>query len=125
MIAAAPFATAFCSSSAQNAYNSALQNLGPQQYSGLGSACAAGGLGIATYYPGGGSPSASTFVPSKPDKELEVNSETIPDVSITRVFKWALVLLVAMALGKKVWGLFGDKLTAQLHKAIGDDSAAK
>ena len=46
--------------------------------------------------------------------------QTIPDVSLTRVLKWAVVLLVAMGLGKRVWALFGDKITAQVHKAIGE-----
>jgi len=53
-------------------------------------------------------------------EEVKVTSETIPDVSLTRVLKWAIVLVVAMGLGKKVWSMFGDKITAQVHKAIGD-----
>lgn len=47
--------------------------------------------------------------------------EVLPDISLTRVFKWALVLLVAMGLGKRVWEMFGDKVTANLHKALGSN----
>jgi hypothetical protein len=62
----------------------------------------------------------------KSQKEIEVTTEgkdTVPDVSLTRVFKWAVVLIVAMFLGKKVWELFGDKVTKQLSKALGDVDA--
>lgn len=45
-------------------------------------------------------------------------NEVLPDISLTRVFKWALVLLIAMGLGRRVWDMFGDKLTANLHKAL-------
>lgn len=55
----------------------------------------------------------------KQPKETTVNEkELLPDISLTRVLKWAVVLLVAMALGSKVWEKFGAKVTAQLHKAI-------
>lgn len=49
--------------------------------------------------------------------------DVIPDISVTRVLKWAVVLLIAMALGKKVWGLFGDKISKQLSQAL--DSPTK
>lgn len=48
------------------------------------------------------------------------SNDILPDISITRVLKWAFVLLIAMGLGKKVWALFGEKITAQMHKALGD-----
>lgn len=50
------------------------------------------------------------------------NKELLPDISLARVIKWGIVLLIAMGLGKKVWAMFGDKLTAKLHTAL-DTSA--
>lgn len=53
------------------------------------------------------------------EEEIVSNSNDIlPDISLTRVFKWAIVLLVAMALGHKIWNQFGDKITKQMHKAL-------
>lgn len=45
--------------------------------------------------------------------------EVLPDISLTRVFKWAIVLVIAMALGRRVWEMFGPKITAQLDKTLG------
>lgn len=52
-------------------------------------------------------------------KESPVKDEILPDISLSRVFKWAIVLLIALGLGKKVWATFGPKIEAQLHKALG------
>jgi hypothetical protein len=51
-------------------------------------------------------------------KETTVKDEILPDISLTRVFKWAVVLLIAMGLGRKVWAMFGTKIEKQLHKAL-------
>lgn len=45
----------------------------------------------------------------------------LPDISLARVFKWAIVLLIAMGLGQKVWSTFGAKIEKQLHKALGTE----
>lgn len=47
------------------------------------------------------------------------DNEVIPDISLTRVFKWAIVILIALALGERIWKIFGPKLTEQMHKALG------
>jgi hypothetical protein len=45
-------------------------------------------------------------------------NELVPDISVTRVIKWAIVLLIAMALGRKVWNQFGEKITNGMNKAL-------
>lgn len=63
---------------------------------------------------------AQKAAPAAPTKEPDVatNDSLIPDISLARVLKWAVVLLIAMALGRKVWDQFGDKITKQMHKAL-------
>lgn len=53
-------------------------------------------------------------------KEVEVmgEKEVLPDINLVRVLKWGVVLLVALALGKKVWNTFGSKITEKLHKEM-------
>lgn len=53
------------------------------------------------------------------------DNDIIPDISLSRVFKWAVVLIVVMFLGKRVWDMFGDKVTQQLHKALGSNADSK
>ena len=104
-----------------NQMNAALQNqqmLGQMQHGlqqGL-SGCGGGGGGASTYYGigGGGTSLASTGLV----KEIKVKDEILPDISLTRVFKWAIVLVVGMALGKRVWSMFGEKITNNLNKAL-------
>ena len=56
--------------------------------------------------------------PAESQQEQKVKDEILPDISLTRVFKWALVLIVAMSLGKKVWAMFGEKIEKNLHSAL-------
>lgn len=51
---------------------------------------------------------------------MAIDNEAIPDVSLTRVLKWAVVLVVAMGLGKKFWEMFGQKITSNLHRSLGE-----
>lgn len=57
-----------------------------------------------------------TAKPKEP--EVSAPNEVLPDISLTRVLKWAVVLLIALALGKKVWNQFGEKITNQVNKAL-------
>ena len=52
------------------------------------------------------------------DEKVE-NKELLPDVSLTRVFKWALIVLVAVALGEKIWSKLGPSLTDNFCKVLG------
>jgi hypothetical protein len=53
-------------------------------------------------------------------KETKVEEkEILPDVSLTRVFKWALIVLVAVALGEKIWSKLGPQLTDNFCKVLG------
>jgi len=54
----------------------------------------------------------------------ESEKEIIPDISLARVGKWAVVLIVLMALGNRFWTMFGPKVQQQLHKALGDQASA-
>ena len=57
-------------------------------------------------------------------EQTNVSNDVIPDVSLSRVFKWAVVLVIAMALGERVWKMFGPKISAQINKAIGTVESA-
>ena len=62
------------------------------------------------------------YIPiNQPTKEEPMKDELLPDISITRAIKWAIVLLIALSLGQKVWDKLGPKISAQLHKALGCD----
>lgn len=55
-----------------------------------------------------------------PKQETTVanEKEILPDISITRVLKWGVVLLIAMFLGKRVWENFGGKITERIEHAL-------
>ena len=77
-----------------------------------------GGVGNAGYNVYSKSFETVTVDESK-ETDMTDKCDAIPDISLTRVFKWAVVLLIAMALGRRVWDMFGDRLTAQMQKALG------
>jgi hypothetical protein len=56
--------------------------------------------------------------PKLSQEEKKVSEQMIPDVSLSRVFKWAIVLVIAMALGRRVWDMFGDKITKGFDTAL-------
>jgi len=47
-----------------------------------------------------------------------VDKDVLPDISLTRALKWAVVALIALALGERVWRQFGGTLVANLEKTI-------
>jgi hypothetical protein len=62
---------------------------------------------------------------SKPKETKVSDSNMLPDISLSRVFKWALVVLIGLALGERVWAKIGPQLLDGLHKAIGAISGDK
>jgi hypothetical protein len=59
------------------------------------------------------------------ETKVEGERELLPDVSLTRVFKWALIVLVAIALGEKIWSKLGPGLTDNFCKVIGSVTGNK
>lgn len=47
-----------------------------------------------------------------------------PDVSITKILKWGVVMIISAILGKKVWDILGDPLAKNL-RAIIDEKFTK
>lgn len=70
---------------------------------------------------GGGGGGADNQTPTHQEKTNVANNtdEAIPDVSLTRVLKWAIVLMIAMALGERFWKQFGPRIADNLHKVLG------
>lgn len=60
------------------------------------------------------------LTPPTPKQETTVanEKEILPDISLTRVLKWGVVLIIAMALGKKVWATVGKQVTERLEGAV-------
>jgi len=50
--------------------------------------------------------------------EIKVDKDVLPDISLTRALKWAVVALIALALGERVWRQFGGQLVKNLEKTI-------
>lgn len=98
----------------QNQYNQQTNML--QAMLGGGQAMTGGGGG---YY-GASRDGVSLNNISHPTKEeTKVDKEILPDISLTRALKWAIVLMIALSLGQRVWKQLGPKIEAQLHKALG------
>jgi hypothetical protein len=62
---------------------------------------------------------SSTIKLPKETDTVTNDKDVLPDISLTRVLKWAIVLIVAMGLGKRVWDMFGNKISSQLQNALG------
>lgn len=56
--------------------------------------------------------------PDTEETTVSTDKEILPDISIVRVLKWGVVLLIAMFLGKRVWETFGHKIAERVEGAL-------
>lgn len=64
---------------------------------------------------------AAKIIPTpKTETTMANEKELLPDISIVRVLKWAVVLFIAMGLGKRVWDTFGHKIAAKIESQLKD-----